>query len=142
MRKVAYAVGLTAVMAAFAGLGGAATTAPAPFAAEASALPSLAPLIERIAPAVVSIAVRGTVAAGRNPLFDDPRFRPFFKAPPGQAGREFQAVGSGVIIDAAQGYVLTNAHVIANADEIGVTLATAATSRPSASAAIRNRTSP
>ena len=121
VRSVAVAVGLIGVMAALAGPGGAAP-APAPFSAEASALPSLAPLIERIAPAVVSIAVRGTVAAGRNPLFDDPRFRPFFKAPPGQARREFQAVGSGVIIDAAQGYVLTNAHVIANADEIGVTL--------------------
>ena len=122
MHKVAYAVGLIVVMAVSGGPGGAATTSPATIDGEASALPSLAPLIERIAPAVVSIAVRGTVATARNPLFDDPRFRPFFESPPGGTEREFQAVGSGVIIDAAQGYVLTNSHVIANADEIGVTL--------------------
>ena len=119
MQKIAYAVALIGVMAVS---GGAAATAPATIDGEASALPSLAPLIERIAPTVVSIAVRGTVATARNPLFDDPRFRPFFESPPGPAEREFQAVGSGVIVDAAQGYVLTNSHVIANAVEIGVTL--------------------
>ena len=87
---------------------------------EVRGLPSLAPLIERITPAVVNISVRGAVAVERNPLLDDPRFRPFVPQRPGT--REFEAVGSGVVVDAEAGYVLTNSHVVANADEIGVTL--------------------
>jgi Do/DeqQ family serine protease len=98
-----------------------------PFAAGAqqdSAQPSFAPVIKRVAPAVVNIAVRGTVAAPRNPFFDDPGFRRFFGLPPDAAPREreFRSAGSGVIVDAQQGYIVTNAHVVKNASEITITL--------------------
>ena len=82
-----------------------------------TALPSFAPVIKRASPAVVNIAVRGTVAAPRNPFFDDPGFRRFFGFPPDaqQREREFRSAGSGVIVDAENGYILTNAHVVQNA---------------------------
>ncbi|MGO4914761.1 trypsin-like peptidase domain-containing protein [Pseudogemmobacter sp. W21_MBD1_M6] len=87
-------------------------------------LPSLAPMLETVIPGVVSIAVQGTVALPQNPLFSDPFFRQFFGAPDAlpPTKQVFQAAGSGVIIDAAAGRVLTNAHVIANADRITVRL--------------------
>jgi len=87
-------------------------------------LPSLAPVISRVSPAVVNIAVKGTVQAPRHPFFDDPNFRRFFGMPPGGAPREreFRSAGSGVIVDAKAGYIVTNAHVVENASEITVTL--------------------
>lgn len=81
-------------------------------------LPSLAPIIDKVAPAVVNISVRGSVAVN-NPLSQDPFFRRFFD-PDGR--REFQSAGSGVIVDAEKGYILTNHHVVDNADEITVAL--------------------
>jgi len=95
----------------------------APAAAQ-TALPSFAPVIKRASPAVVNIAVRGTVAAPRNPFFEDPGFRRFFGLPPDaqQRDREFRSAGSGVIVDAKNGYIVTNAHVVKNASEITVTL--------------------
>ena len=94
------------------------------FAQEGAELPSFAPVIKRVAPAVVKIGVRGTVAAPRNPFFDDPGFRRFFGLPPDAAPREreFRSAGSGVIVDAKNGYIVTNAHVIKNASEITITL--------------------
>jgi serine protease Do/serine protease DegQ len=88
------------------------------------ALPSFAPVIKRASPAVVNIAVRGTVAAPRNPFFEDPGFRRFFGLPPDaqQREREFRSAGSGVIVDAKNGYIVTNAHVVKNASEITITL--------------------
>lgn len=86
--------------------------------------PSLAPLLKRVTPAVVNIAVTSTAsAAPPNPLLEDPFFRRFFGAP-GQMpeSQPRQSVGSGVIIDAEKGYVFTNHHVVADADEISVTL--------------------
>ena len=90
----------------------------------AQALPSFAPVIKAASPAVVNIAVRGTVAAPRNPFFDDPGLRRFFNLPPEFAPREreFRSAGSGVIVDARNGFIVTNAHVIKNASEITVTL--------------------
>ena len=87
-------------------------------------LPSLAPVISRVSPAVVNIAVKGTVQAPSHPFFDDPNFRRFFGMPPGAAPREreFRSAGSGVIVDAKGGYIVTNAHVVENASEITVTL--------------------
>ncbi|HEX2495135.1 MAG TPA: trypsin-like peptidase domain-containing protein, partial [Steroidobacter sp.] len=87
-------------------------------------VPSLAPIVKRASPAVVNIATRGTLReTRRNPLLDDPFFRRFFDAPElGPRERQFQSAGSGVIIDAKSGYIITNAHVIDNADEITVTL--------------------
>jgi len=87
-------------------------------------VPSFAPVIKQVAPAVVNIGVRGTVAAPRNPFFDDPGFRRFFGMPPDAAPREreFRSAGSGVIVDAKGGYIVTNAHVVENATEITITL--------------------
>ncbi len=90
-------------------------------------IPTLAPLIEKVTPGVVNISVEGTVRQQQqNPLMQDPFFRRFF--PDGAQGqpqtrqRPFQSAGSGVVVDARNGYLLTNAHVVADADRIGVTL--------------------
>lgn len=83
-------------------------------------VPTLAPLLNEVTPAVVNISVQSRVAMEENPLFRDPFFRRFFNAP-GQAVRPGSA-GSGVIVDAAKGYVLTNHHVIKNAQQVVVTL--------------------
>ena len=70
----------------------------------------------------MNIATRGTVDAPRNPLADDPFFQRFFGVPPQQMQREVRSAGSGVIVDAKNGYILTNHHVIENADEIEILL--------------------
>ena len=86
-------------------------------------VPSLAPLVDKTAPAVVSIATRATVSAPANPFMDDPFFRRFFGVPEGQQReREVNSSGSGVIVDAAKGHLLTNHHVIDGADEIEIFL--------------------
>ena len=72
-------------------------------------------------PAIVNIATQGTVQQ-ENPLLNDPFFRRFFDVPNVPRERSFQSAGSGVIVDAKNGYIITNAHVIENADEITVTL--------------------
>jgi serine protease Do/serine protease DegQ len=84
--------------------------------------PSLAPVVRRAAPAVVSIAITGKVAMEQNPLFNDPFFRQFFDIPSGPIEREIQAVGSGVVIDGRAGLIVTNNHVVENATNITVTL--------------------
>ena len=84
-------------------------------------VPSLAPMVKRVSPAVVNIATRGTVQE-QNPLLNDPFFRRFFDIPNTPRQRQFQSAGSGVIVDARQGLIITNAHVIENATEITVTL--------------------
>ena len=81
---------------------------------------TLAPVVSRITPGVVGVSVRGRVRED-NPLLQDPIFRRFFNLQQGPIERETQATGSGVIVDAAQGYVLTNAHVVENASSIEVT---------------------
>jgi Do/DeqQ family serine protease len=85
-------------------------------------VPSLAPMLSRVTPGVVNIAVRGKVKS-ENPLLQDPFFRRFFNLPQRQQQeeRETQATGSGVIVDAEQGYVLTNGHVVDNATRIEIT---------------------
>ena len=110
-------------IAAVAAAAALAATVPA-LAQKSTEYPSFAPVIKRVAPAVVNIGVRGTVAAPRNPFFDDPGFRRFFGLPPDAAPqeREFRSAGSGVIVDAKNGYIVTNAHVIKNASEITITL--------------------
>ena len=90
-------------------------------------MPSLAPMVKRVSPAVVNVATRGTIKerpGQRNPLMDDPFFRRFFDIPPDAKPRErqFQSAGSGVIVDAKNGYILTNHHVVENASEITITL--------------------
>jgi Do/DeqQ family serine protease len=104
------------------------TSAPGPVLAGApipevggAPMQSLAPVVSRATPGVVGISVRGRVRED-NPLLQDPLFRRFFNLQQqGPIERETQATGSGVIVDAAQGYVLTNAHVVENATSIEVT---------------------
>jgi len=83
-------------------------------------LPSLAPLVERVTPAVVNISVLSSSPEQDNPMFRDPFFRRFFDLP--KASRPHMSAGSGVIVDAVRGYVLTNHHVVQDARQIAVTL--------------------
>lgn len=85
-------------------------------------LPSLAPLIDKATPAVVNIAT-STTQRSSNPLLSDPFFRRFFNVPQRQyRTRKVQSAGSGVILDGRKGIVVTNHHVVKNADEIRVIL--------------------
>ncbi len=84
---------------------------------------TMAPLLERVTPAVVSIDIRGTQKtpeiSGRNSEL----FERFFGGQlPDAQPREKRGLGSGVIVDASKGLIITNAHVIDGADEITVTL--------------------
>jgi Do/DeqQ family serine protease len=85
--------------------------------------PSLAPLMRRVTPAVVNIAIVGAFPVAQNPLQDDPFFRRFFELPEQRDEMPEVSTGSGVIVDARNGFVLTNRHVIENAAEITVKLA-------------------
>ena len=85
-------------------------------------MPTLAPMLERATPAVVNIATESQVALRRNPLLDDPFFRHFFNIPDQPRQRRTQSVGSGVVVDARRGYVITNHHVVEGANTITVTL--------------------
>jgi Do/DeqQ family serine protease len=86
-----------------------------------SGTPSVAPVLHQVTPGVVNIAVHGREQID-NPLLRDPFFRRFFGVPNGPVTRETQAMGSGVIVDAAKGTVITNNHVVEHADLIEVTL--------------------
>jgi Do/DeqQ family serine protease len=94
-----------------------------PYSVDGQELPSLAPMIEKTRPAVVNIATRGSVDIQKHPLLNDPLFRRFFKGFENLPQRkEVKSLGSGVIIDADAGHIVTNFHVIDGADEISVTL--------------------
>ncbi|AUU87913.1 serine endoprotease DegQ [Enterobacteriaceae bacterium ENNIH3] len=85
------------------------------------ALPSLAPVLEKVLPAVVSVQVEGTAVQGQK-VPDE--LKKYFgdELPEQQQAQPFEGLGSGVIIDAAKGYVLTNNHVINQAQKINVQL--------------------
>jgi len=85
-------------------------------------LPSLAPMLERVMPGVVNISSVTQIATEQHPLLRDPFFRHFFNIPGQPRERENQSLGSGVIVDAKRGLILTNHHLIENADAIRVTL--------------------
>ncbi|MDX2313245.1 MAG: DegQ family serine endoprotease [Gammaproteobacteria bacterium] len=86
-------------------------------------VPTLAPLLREVTPAVVNISVQVTAPARQNPLMRDPFFRRFFEDLLEQPQQRPQlSAGSGVVIDARLGYVITNHHVIEEAQEIVVTL--------------------
>ncbi|HEY7889013.1 MAG TPA: trypsin-like peptidase domain-containing protein [Steroidobacteraceae bacterium] len=117
----------TAVLAAVAGgMPFAAASAAMPAAVSGTRVPSLAPMIRKVSPAVVTIAIRGITPDGgaNDPLREDPFYNRFFHGPLGQSADEqpFAAAGSGVIVDAKHGYILTNAHVVDHATSITVTL--------------------
>jgi Do/DeqQ family serine protease len=92
-----------------------------PAAVDGDNLPSLAPVLERVTPSVVNVYTQTRVRV-RSPLMEDPFFRRFFNIPDVPRERISQSLGSGVIVDAERGYVLTNNHVIAGADDISITL--------------------
>jgi serine protease Do/serine protease DegQ len=93
-----------------------------PASVDGQTMPSLAPMLEKSTPAVVSIAVKGTHKVKQSV----PDIFRFFGKPnqnPNRAQqRPFRGLGSGVIIDAKEGYIVTNNHVIDQADEIIITL--------------------
>jgi Do/DeqQ family serine protease len=128
LRQKFTAAALAAVISATAFIGSVpAYAGPAAAVPDAAPMPSLSPMVKRVSPAVVNIATRGTIKEDpgqRNPLLDDPFFRRFFNAPPDSRPRErqFQSAGSGVIVDAKNGYIITNHHVVENASEITITL--------------------
>ena len=97
------------------------SSAALPDSVDGQPLPSLAPLVRKVAPAVVNIRVSQTIRA-QSP-YGDEMFRRFFGLPDSRGGsREIASAGSGVIVDAANGYILTNHHVVEGADKIQITL--------------------
>ena len=93
-----------------------------PADSQGQSLPTLAPMLDKALPAVVNIATTGTVKTKVNPFHDDPFFRRFFDIPEQPRERKTSSLGSGVIVDDKKGYIITNNHVIAKADEITVAL--------------------
>ena len=97
------------------------------FDSQGQTLPSLAPMLEKVNPAVVNISTF-TTREVNNPILNDPLFRHFFGQPNGRQfhspsqKRRTQSAGSGVIVDADNGTVITNYHVVEGADEIHVYL--------------------
>ena len=116
-----FAVVVTTIFLAFSGCAVAPVAAQSPFAETVEAR-SLADVLEDVTPAVVNIAVTSRAPAETNPLFNDPYYRRFFDLPQMPQQRHKMSAGSGVIVDAANGYVLTNHHVIEGAGDIAVTL--------------------
>src|SRR5690606_4633138 len=119
-------VGLVALQAAVVGLSPAQAALPLQDA-EGRDLPTLAPMLKRVNPAVVNISTYSTRTQAQNPLLNDPFFRRFFNIPEGQYPQQLpqkrqQSAGSGVIVDAGDGIVMTNFHVIKGADEVQVSL--------------------
>ena len=113
----ALAIGLGAGLGS---MGGAPASAALPAAVMGAG--TIAPMLESVTPAVVNIAVLSKAPQVENPLLRDPFFRHFFNIPDMPQQRPRASAGSGVIVDAAKGYVVTNNHVVENAQEITVTL--------------------
>lgn len=113
--RATLAAGAALLLAASAAVAGAIPLAQGP-----GGIPTLAPLLERVTPAVVNIAVLQKSPEEDNPLLRDPFFRRFFGLP--DSSQPQMAAGSGVIVDAKNGYVLTNRHVINDATQVMVTL--------------------
>ncbi len=114
------------LVAAVGGLPFAAASAAIPAAVAGMRVPSLSPMIRKVSPAVVAIATKGVMpgSGADDPLRDDPFYSQLFHDLPGQGSGEqpFAAAGSGVIVDARRGYILTNAHVVDHATGVTVTL--------------------
>lgn len=104
-----------------------ATQASLPSQIQGQPLPSLAPMLEKVLPAVVSVHVEGTASDSKQQQIPE-QLKRFFEqngqdsAQGDEKSQEFEGLASGVIIDAAKGYVLTNNHVVNGADKISVQL--------------------
>ena len=109
------------ILAGLLALGAPVAQAALPAEVDGEPLPSLAPVLDQVTPSVVNIFTQTRVRV-RSPLLSDPFFRRFFNIPDQPRERVSQSLGSGVIVDAERGYVLTNNHVIEGADDISVTL--------------------
>ncbi|EMT6575819.1 TPA: Do family serine endopeptidase [Providencia rettgeri] len=120
LTAVAMSLGLS--LAAIPAVSSAALPATLPATAQSQNMPSLAPMLEKVLPAVVNIHVSGTRVQNQQ----IPEELKFFFGPnvpqQQQSVRPFEGLGSGVIIDAQQGYILTNNHVIDGADKIQIQL--------------------
>ena len=76
-------------------------------------MPTLAPLVREVTPSIISLSVQGRLKENKA-AYGDPMFREFFDTPK-EFDRQIRGVGSGVIVDAEHGYVLTAGHVVAQA---------------------------
>ena len=86
-------------------------------------MPTLAPVVEKTRPAVVNIATTGHVDVQKHPLLNDPFFKRFFEGYGDVPQRkESKSLGSGVVIDADKGFIVTNHHVVEGAQEIAITM--------------------
>lgn len=86
-------------------------------------MPTLAPMVEKTRPAVVNIATTGHIDVQKHPLLNDPFFKRFFEGYGDIPQRkETKSLGSGVVIDADRGYIVTNHHVVEGAQEIAITM--------------------
>jgi serine protease DegQ len=94
------------------------TVAVLPSAVDGQPMPSLAPMLKKVTPAVVSVHTKQRVRVN-TPFGDDPVFRRMFGIP---EERISESLGSGVIVDAERGLILTNHHVIEGADDVSITL--------------------
>ncbi len=90
-------------------------------------LPSLADMLEKVVVSVVNITTSTRIRTVEHPLLSDPFFSRFFNLPQMEREKTQQSLGSGVIVDASRGLVITNYHVIQKADTIAVTLRNGAT---------------
>lgn len=94
-----------------------------PASIQGQTIPSLAPILDKVTPAVVNISTEGKIQVRQSPLFSDPFFRHFFDFPEvTPRERRTHSLGSGVVINASKGLVITNHHVIKHAEEITVIL--------------------
>lgn len=93
-----------------------------PFAVDGERLPSLAPMLKKVTPAVVNISTRSKKKV-QSSLLNSPLIQHLFDAPSIQREKISNSLGSGVIVDENRGYIITNNHVIEGAFEITVTLA-------------------
>ncbi len=96
---------------------------PLAVSAGSDGIPSLAPLLKKVTPAVVSIVVKGRIGQDQNPLLKDPDVRRSLNMPKGSKSIEFSGAGSGVVFDAKGGLVVTNNHILEYAEEITIALA-------------------
>ena len=118
---LAVAAAIGGVVARMLPVGGGSTEGAAPRALVAPTGDSLSPLVKKTAPAVVNIATLQPSPGEQNPLLQDPFFRRYFGIPDA-ALQPAMAAGSGVIVDGAHGLVITNFHVVRNAQAVEVGL--------------------